>query len=608
MKGKGNNRVAGVKGMRIFIAFVVLSFSVSAADQRDLVTKERVLQKSGAYLHLPIRNRDERFFGKPELESRRLKVIADGELLHNVAASLADTEDEIDWWAFLYIGDMQSGQDVVIRQALPEDSRALELVRISELPPNDGHIYDEEWRPQFHFSAYRGWNNDSNGMIYYNGKYHLFYQSNPVSLVWDNMYWGHAVSDDMIHWKQLPEALRPNGGLFTEGSTHPSMANGHCHSGSAAVDEMNLLGLQENENKTLLAYFTDTGKHGTWQPFEALSYSTDGGNSWTYWDHNPVIKHKGRDPKVFYHAASGHWIIAAYDEEEGDKDSADHGVAFYRSKDLKNWERTCLVKGFYECPEVFSLPLDGDEENMKWVIYDGKSKYQVGDFDGKNFRVIEPGRFLRVLHGAGTGQCFSNHPEGRRVYIGCYWQKMPGSRFQNSLTVPLEFSLRTTSQGIRLFAEPIQEIESLRDGLVFSAENRAGDEDKGLTLDTPLDSTTADIEISVASGETGPRFLRMDFSGGSVVVDFDQNTLNGRPLDVEWVDVKSIRILIDRPYVEVALNGGEAFYKLSRKHPGRLKNVRLTLMGGLLANYEIYRMKSIWETARRDFETKVSIK
>jgi fructan beta-fructosidase len=591
-----------MKVLKVVCIFCLLMALVRA---EGLELQTRRLEVTGSYLHLPIRNVtegesvDRVLFGKAAKEPERLHVSVDGILQHNVSVILARTEAEISWWAYLYIGDIEKGRVLTLQKLLPKDSRGMQLIKMSDQLPVAGKAYDETWRPQLHFTAYRGWNNDSNGMIYYNGQYHLFYQSNPVAIEWDNMYWGHAVSDDMLHWKQLPEKLRPNGGLWLEagGRVHSSMARGHCHSGSGAVDEDNLLGLQENENKTLLAYFTDTGTHGSWRPFEALAYSVDGGHRWIYWKENPVINHKGRDPKVLYHKASGHWILVAYDEEEGHKDTPHHGFAFYRSKDLKNWERTCLIKGFYECPEFFSLPVDGDPSKTKWVLYDGKGRYLVGDFDGHTFTPLEPDNFSRVHYGAGTGQCFSNQPEGRQIYIGCYWQhweKTPKSCFQNSMSLPFEMVLRTTPKGIRLFGEPIREIESLRGELMVSESALKAPAGKSLVIEEVLKGELADIEIVIENKDSKARSLRLQYRGGGMQLDFENNRLGDKQVDIEWGDEIRIRLIIDRPFSALTLNGGERTERLVRSKPGALGTLKMELDGGTLEDLKVYTMNSIY--------------
>ena len=165
-------------------------------------------------------------------------------------------------------------------------------------------------RPQFHFTARRGWLNDPNGLVVLGSRYHMYFQHNPEAPEWGNIHWGHAVSDDLLHWEELPIALAPKA------------ENDLCFSGSAFLDTENASGLGTPENPALLVYFTSTGRG------ECLAYSLDGGMTFTEYENNPVIRHRGRDPRILRYAP-GHYVIAVYDE-------VNH-IAFYRSADLKNW-------------------------------------------------------------------------------------------------------------------------------------------------------------------------------------------------------------------------------------------------------------------------------
>ena len=87
-------------------------------------------------------------------------------------------------------------------------SEKLEKARLYEI--EEAKNIPQEEKPAFHVSAPVGWINDPNGLIYYKGKYHFFFQYNPYYGFWDCMHWGHAVSEDMVHWEYLPLALAPS--------------------------------------------------------------------------------------------------------------------------------------------------------------------------------------------------------------------------------------------------------------------------------------------------------------------------------------------------------------------------------------------------------------
>jgi fructan beta-fructosidase len=199
--------------------------------------------------------------------------------------------------------------------------------------------YGERLRPQFHFTSRTNWLNDPNGLVFYKGEYHLFFQHNPSGINWGNMTWGHAVSTDLLHWRQLDDALKPD-------------RLGTIFSGSAVVDWDNTAGFQSGNEKTLVAIFTSAGKPFT----QSMAYSTDRGRSWRKYDKNPVLNHvagENRDPKVIWHVPTKRWIMALY--LDGEK------YALFSSPDLKRWEKLCDLPEFgaSECPDFFELQITG---------------------------------------------------------------------------------------------------------------------------------------------------------------------------------------------------------------------------------------------------------
>jgi sucrose-6-phosphate hydrolase SacC (GH32 family) len=226
----------------------------------------------------------------------------------------------------------------------PEEGRVREDLTAGPLP------YSEQHRPQFHFSPPEKWMNDPNGMVYYDGEYHLFYQHYPDSNVWGPMHWGHAASRDMIHWEHLPIALYPD-------------TLGYIFSGSAVVDRNNTSGFGRDGRPPLVAIYTyhDMPGEKAGRPdyqSQAIAYSTDKGRTWTKYAGNPVIpnplKNKDfRDPKVFWHEPSARWVMALA--------AFDH-IEFWTSPDLKKWQhRSDFGRGLgehdgvWECPDLFAL-------------------------------------------------------------------------------------------------------------------------------------------------------------------------------------------------------------------------------------------------------------
>ncbi len=192
---------------------------------------------------------------------------------------------------------------------------------------SDKDYYNESYRPQFHFTPEKNWQNDPNGLVYYNGEYHLFYQHNPKGNDWGYMHWGHAVSNDMLHWEHLPIALYPD-------NSSEDKVDCTAYSGSAIVDEHNLLGKQKGQEKTMVAFYTSQNCG------QRIAFSTDSGRNWEKYEGNPVIAYDenddARDPKVLWHAESKKWVMVLYRKSTADDKSK--GIAFYSSENLTDWK------------------------------------------------------------------------------------------------------------------------------------------------------------------------------------------------------------------------------------------------------------------------------
>ncbi|MBN9517649.1 DUF4980 domain-containing protein, partial [bacterium] len=378
----------------------------------------------------------------------RMTVEVDGKLIHNFDINLAP--DKAEWWARLDVPEYVGKTAKITAKKVPETNRGIDLIESSDAIRHAQPVYAEALRPQLRFSQMQGWNNDPNGMVYHDGEWHLFWQSNPFGPKWGNMYWGHAVSKDLVHWEELPYALYPR-----------TMAKDHCFSGSAHVDTTNSGGWGKD---AMIAAFTDT------RAGEALAVSTDKGRTWKYLPENPVIpqrRDEGRDPKLIWYEPGKHWVIAVYTKTDR-KDYAE----FYRSTDLRRWERTGRVEGYFECPELIELPVDGDAGRKRWVLFAANAEYAVGTFDGRTFTPDHPGKF-RVHHGAFyAAQCFNRAPGGRAIQVGWAQMDFPGMPFNQAFSLPIELRLKTTPAGVRMFAEPVCELETLRGEPVTKAAVR----------------------------------------------------------------------------------------------------------------------------------------
>lgn len=338
-------------------------------------------------------------------------------------------------------------------------------------------VYVEKHRPQIHFSPSQNWMNDPNGMVYFEGVYHLFYQYNPSDKVWDDMHWGHATSTDLISWKQHPIALHPDpGGL------------GYVFSGCAVVDWNNTAGLAIDGRPALIAIFTHSSISG--EQVQSLAFSTDSGEHWTMYENNPVISNRGiadfRDPKVFWDDRSENWIMVL---------AANSIVQFFRSKNLLDWshfhdfgEAAGSHEGVWECPDLFRLTVT-DEKTQKWVLLvsmnpggpngGSATQYFIGDFDGNRFQA-EHSDVLWMDYGPDNyaGVTWSDLPmnDGRKILIAWMsnWQYaniVPTEPWRGAMTIPRELSLIDTTDGPRLACKPVKEIESLRIAAPLLFEN-----------------------------------------------------------------------------------------------------------------------------------------
>ncbi|MFO8013760.1 MAG: glycoside hydrolase family 32 protein [Phycisphaerae bacterium] len=530
----------------------------------------REVKVTGKYLLFPVSNKGQR---------GRMTVTVGGTLVHNLDCDFPPDKDAIDWWTYLNMEEYAGKTATVTARAAPEIFKMLESSdEIRHLAP----LYDEALRPQFHMSQMRGWNNDPNGMCFHDGRYHFFWQCNPAGPKWANMYWGHATSPDMVHWTEQDRALRPFGGRVED--RHPSMAVRNCFSGSGNVDLHNTAGRQKGDAKTLVLAFTDTGCG------EALACSTDGGKTFTYYEGNPVIKHSGRDPKLVWYEPGKHWVIAVFDQ------SKEHGrnVAFYTSKDLKEWTLRSHLPGYFECPELFELPVDGHPDKTKWVVYAADARYAVGDFDGKTFTPDHEGKH-RVHYGAYyASQCFSNPPDGRVVQMGWARIGMPGMPFNQTFTVPTRLTLRTTDDGIRMFAAPIKELDGLRKPNPKTAGNTVLSGDKS-TLAFDAGGQLFDILVTLKKGTAKRAVLR--FGENAVAYDFGDGKLDEMPLAMKDGRV-TFRVLVDRPMYEVVGGGGACYKTGGRRDAGKpLGTISLTAEGGSVTveSLKVYEMTSAWK-------------
>jgi len=282
-------------------------------------------------------------------------------------------------------------------------------------------------------------------------------------------------------------------------------------------------------------------------------------------------------------------VIAVFDLTGGD------GISIYTSKDLKQWEFASKVDGFHECAELIELPVDGESDNTRWVLFGANAEYAIGRFDGKTFTAEQEGR-RRVHWGTYyASQCFTNPPDGRVVQIG--WTReinMPGMPFNQAFSLPTELTLRKTDDGTRMFAYSIEELKRLRRPRPRVFQNmRLADGAAPVAMET--DGQLFDIEVSLQRKTAARALLR--FGKNTVVYDFEQQRLDEMPLEMKD-GVVTFRVIVDRPLYETVGGHGACYKTSGRQDKGAsLGSISLTAEDGelLLKSLIVHEMNSIWK-------------
>ena len=447
--------------------------------------------------------------------------------------------------------------------------------------------YQEPHRPQFHFSPEKAWMNDPNGMVYYDGEYHLFYQYYPYASVWGPMHWGHAVSKDLVHWEHLPIALYPD-------------KHGFIFSGSAVVDWNNTSGLGDGQTPPMVAIFTYHNMEGeksqrTDYQSQGIAYSLDKGRTWTKYPGNPVLPNQGikdfRDPKVIWHQPTQQWVMIL---------AVKNRIQLYNSPNLKEWTLaselglgTATQLGVWECPDLFPLKVEG-EDREKWIMIishggggpNGGSctRYLVGDFDGKVFKSDYPLNQINWLdYGKDNyaGVTWSDVPQadGRRLFIGWMsnWQyatRVPTTKWRSTMTIARKLTLKNTDAGIKLLANPVQEMEALRGKTVQLSEKTIVGKEVISGVNTKLTEVMTEFNVAASNSRffglewTNSRgeYIRLGFDQASQLIIFDRSHSGKVSFSSGFSNLQYIpytpgetmkwRIFVDKSSIEIFVDDG----------------------------------------------------
>lgn len=455
----------------------------------------------------------------------------------------------------------------------------LHLTTIAQQRNSD--YYREKYRPQFHFTPAKNWTNDPNGLVYFRGEYHLFYQYNPFGNRWGHMSWGHAVSKDLVHWEHLPLAIPEEGDIM-------------IFSGSCVVDEHNTSGFAKPGETAMVAIYTahliaDPAKPDDYKQSQHIAFSVDAGRTWKKYSGNPVLdinKKDFRDPKVFWYAPQQKWIMALVLPHE-------HIVQFYASKNLKQWQHLSNfgpygdIKDIWECPDLLQVPLEGDVNKKKWVLFNSQQttvQYFVGEFDATEFKNQNPsGKIYRQDYGPDyyAVVTYNNLPAGSKpVSIGwannwTYANDIPTNPWKSAMSLPRQLSLKKINGEWILLQQSIPGLQALRTKL-FTWKGEV----KQIKV-LPLKSQTFELDVTfnvpagsisglhLAVGDKKQFIIGYDSKEHKLFIDrsnasdtsfhnaFDTLSKYEVPLKLNNGNLR-LHVFFDKSIIEVYANDGEA--------------------------------------------------
>ncbi|WP_420155083.1 glycoside hydrolase family 32 protein [Siphonobacter sp.] len=454
----------------------------------------------------------------------------------------------------------------------------------------------EKYRPAFHFTPRKNWINDPNGLVYYDGEYHLFYQYNPQGNRWGHMSWGHAVSKDLLHWNELPVALNefanPDGKSVTM-----------IFSGSAVIDYGNTSKLCPTGTKDcMVAIYTShvDEKGKALAQHQSLAYSTDKGRTWQQYAKNPVLElntNEFRDPNVFWYEPQKKWIMAAVKPDE-------YSVLFFESKDLKSWKQMSRFgkqgdqSKIWECPSLIQVPILNEPGKSRWVLFISSGhrqegyvgmQYFVGDFDGTNFKLdqenpkpasAEWGNVVDYGKDYYAAIPYNNLPasQKRPVMMGWinnweYANDLPTEPFKGAMSLPREIALKRTPEGLTLIQQP--KISGLRNQVRFQQKSLSLNNTSQVVSE--VTSSPFELEVTLVPGQAESQGIRLYKDGSEETVLFYQNgkiqldrrksgnvsfhqrfpSVEEAPGTLQNGAIK-LRLIADASVLEVYVNDGEA--------------------------------------------------
>lgn len=461
--------------------------------------------------------------------------------------------------------------------------------------------YQEKYRPQYHYTPANRWMGDPSGLLKYGGKYRAY-------------NWGASESEDLVHWKEI-----------NSHSIQDVPENIATFTGSTVVDKDNTSGYGEN---SVIAVFTMFDKESKKQA-QAIAFSEDGGDTFHYYDRNPVLdiwSTEFRDPTVIFNEKTGRWVMVV-------AKALEKKVAFYSSKNLRDWE---WMSDFgplgdsdrsWECPDLFRLPVDGDRNNMKWVLLVSvnwaREQYFIGDFNGETFIAEQEGSYpLYVDHGLDyyASRVFQDYdePDARVYTIGwvCTWdyaQTQPSQWGKGIWSIPREYTLRTTPEGLRLYQKPLVALEALREKpFIFNKNIHAGVtplkqiSEMNNSYEMSVDFNTrgsAPFGLNLCEGDGRKVMLSYDPQSSNLTLYRDNVTDADIPKfeRIAFTKVRPVKenlhlnIFVDKSTIEIFVNNGESVMT-ALTYPGENQTGAslFTLSPNTAVNLTAWPLKSIW--------------
>lgn len=466
-------------------------------------------------------------------------------------------------------------------------------------------LYQEKYRPQYHFSPKHSWIGDPSGLMYYQGKYHMY-------------WWGKAESDDLVYYQEVsPNVMQ---------DVDKNIA---CFTGSALIDKENSAGYGKDAYIAALTVFEKDSK----KQAQGIAFSHDG-RTFHHYDGNPVLdiwSTEFRDPTVFWSEQTQKWVMVV-------AKALEKKVKFYESDDLKHWTWTSDFGPWgdseksWECPDLFQLPVDDDWNNRKWVLVVSvnwaQEQYFIGDFDGKTFKLMEkhPETPLYIDKGLDyyASRTFRDYDGTQREVISLGWvatwdyaQQQPSTYGKGFWSVPRKLELKSYPEGLRMIQLPIEQLQSLRENLFKKTSDlnvgcqplrgfkpRQNVYELDITYSTTVSNT---IGLNLCVGEGRKVVISYDTDSHNLMID-RTNTADcvipkfsrvAHALVEPQNDKLRLHIYVDQSSIEIFANDGKDVFTLQTFPSEAQTGIEtFALRKGTKMELKAWTLKSIWNPVK----------